>query len=126
WPSWLNALIKAQLLSGRRNADFDSITIKRFEAGAFRVAKIVLDIIAQVTRAERAMLRRVLEVFARDGLRLTDPLVTCRVQRSDVVGSQPIGATRPEGPDKRQAGHRRPRLSKVDLLDVAFLARVLV
>jgi hypothetical protein len=76
---------------------------------------LVLDIIPQVLRATRMMLRRVGEVGARDPFRLGD----ARVPRAAAAPSRPRGQhTRPAGPeriDERQTGHRLPHLAQIDL-----------
>ena len=72
----------------RYHANLRRVAIEQLEAGAFVGAKIVLDIIAQVPRAEVAVLWRIAEILARDGVALVHARITRRLERRDIVGGQ--------------------------------------
>ena len=111
----LDLPVETQIARRRDHADFRRVAIEQLEAGAFAVAKIVLDIIAQVSRADFAMLGRLPEIVPRDGLRLSHAGITRRPQCRHIIRAEGAWTTGPERPDKRKAGHRRPRFAQVDL-----------
>ena len=89
-------------------ADLRGVAVEQLEAGAFVGAKIVLDIIAQVPRAEVALLGGIAESTRRA---IASGCAGARVprllQRATSSAPSAPGTPRPERPDERQTGHRR-------------------
>ena len=76
---------------------------------------MVLDIIPQVSRAERLPPGGIPEVAPRDRRRNAAAFVARRLQHPDVLRRHGVRPAGPERVDERQTGRRRPQLAKIDL-----------
>ena len=94
-------------IAAAQHADFGGVAIEQLEAGALLGAKIVLDIIAQVPRAEVAVLRRVAEILPRDGVALLHARFARLLQRADILGAQHARSAPPRTPRRTEGRSSR-------------------
>src|SRR5947209_9038206 len=101
------------------DARFSRVAEKRFETCLFVVSEIVLDIVAQVPRADRLPFRIRADVLSRELLRPADARVARPLERLDVGCRQRARPPGPERVDERYPGQFLPGVAESTYFDSA-------